>query len=283
MALGITLDFIAQSLFKYRGLIQMHIEGTYTLLAPPERVWHGMHDQHILLQTVPGLRQIETLDEHTFALSLAMNQEPLSGDCQAELIITEQQFPYHYRLALQGTHEQGQFRGEVTVHLQDRDQSTIVAYTGTVHLDASGEPPPTTLARGATKLLIQQFFIALDNQLQAHAALDADLAAVIERYDVYNAAVGTKSSNGVALQRATSDPVTAISPRVLAITAGAYERGLFPMVVHLLGLGHGQPEQEEIWMHRLRRASTIVSLLFLVWLGTRLPRPRARVPLSVHD
>jgi len=272
----------------------MHIEGTYTLLAPPERVWHGMRDQHILLSAVPGLRQIEARNEHTFAISLVMNQEPFIGDCEAELSIAEQQFPYHYRLALQGTNDQGQFRGEVTVHLQDRDQSTIVAYTGAVHLDASGEPPSTTLARGATKLLVQQFFIALDRQLQAHAALDADLAAVVERYDVYNAAVGIKSQNGVILQRDTSNPVTTVAPPAPSVAASAHQRGLFPKVVHLLGLGHGEPEREQIWTHRLRRASTVASLLFLVWLGTRLPRPRAKAsvgaaacpcpgPLDIHD
>jgi carbon monoxide dehydrogenase subunit G len=264
----------------------MHIEGTYTLLAPPERVWHGMRDQHILLHAVPGLTQIEALNEHTFALLLTMNQEPFIGDCQAELTITEQQFPYHYRLALQGTNDQGQFRGEVTIHLQDRDQSTVVAYTGTVHLDASGELPSITLARGATKLLIQQFFIALDNQLQVHAALDADLAAVVERYDVYNTAVGSKKQHGRILQRDTSSPVTTVSAQARSVTDSTQQRGLFPTLVHLLRLGNGEPEQELIWTHRLRRASTIVSLLFLVWLGTRLPRPRARSarrPLNIHN
>src|SRR5262249_35798976 len=127
------------------------------------------------------------------------------------------------------------------------------------------------------KLLIQQFFIALDNQLQAHAALDADLAAVVERYDVYNAAAGIKTQIGAILQRDTSNPVTTISPQSPSVTTSAHQRGLFPRVVQLLGLGHGEPEQEQIWTQRLRRASPIAGLLFLVWLGTRLPRPRARL------
>ena len=97
-------------LFECKGLIGMHIEGTYTLLAPPGRVWHGMRDQQILLRAVPGLRQIETFHEHTFSISLTMNQEPFVGDCQAELTISEQQFPYYYRLAIQGTNDQGQFQ-----------------------------------------------------------------------------------------------------------------------------------------------------------------------------
>src|SRR5579864_2792294 len=150
----------------------MHIEGTHTLLAPPEQVWHGMRDQQTLLRTVPGLREIEALDEHTFAISLTMNQEPFIGNCQSTLTISEQQFPYHYRIAIQGKNDLGQFHGKVSIHLQDRNHSTIVAYTGTVDLNPSGPGTSTSLARGATKLLIQQFFIALDDQLQANAALD---------------------------------------------------------------------------------------------------------------
>ena len=266
----------------------MHIEGTYTLLAPPERVWYGMRNQQVLFRAVPGMRQIETLDAHTFAISLTMNQEPFIGDCRGQLTISEQQFPYHYRIALQGTSNQGQFQGEVSVHLQNREQSTIVAYTGTIHLDATGEPPSVTLARGAAKLLIQQFFITLDDQLQAADALNADLGAVVERYDVYSATrtVGKKSHNGVILQKDTSNPIAAIPLQSSFVRADSEQRGLFPTLVHLLGLGHGEPEQEQMWTNRLRRASTIVSLLFLVWVGTRLPRPRTRLerlPLQIHD
>ncbi len=266
----------------------MHIEGTYTLLAPTERVWHGMRDQQILLHAVPGMREIEALDEHTFAISLTMNQEPFIGSCQGKLTISEQQFPYHYRIAIQGTNDQGQFRGEVSIHLQDRDNSTIVAYIGTVHLASSGQPTSTTLARGAAKLLIQQFFIALDDQLQAIDVLDADLAAVIERYDVYSAAgtAGIQNKNGAILKREAANPVMAIPPQSPAVIATSEQSGIFSTIVHLLRLGHGEPEQEQIWTRRLRRASTIASLLLLVWVGTRLPRPRARLecpPLSIHN
>ena len=256
----------------------MHIEGTYTLLAPPERVWHGMRDQQILLSAVPGMKQIEVLDERTFAISLTMDQEPFIGNCQGKITISEQQFPYHYRIALQGTNDQGQFRGEVSIHLQDRDDSTIIAYTGTVHLTFSGQAPSTTLARGAAKLLIQQFFTALDDLLGTHDAFDTDFAAVVERYDLYSkeGAIGAKSRNGIILRRDTTSQFVDPSSESPSTTDSSEQKGIFYTLVHLLGLGHGQAEQEQIWTRRLRGASTIAGLLFLVWLGTRLPRPRAR-------
>jgi uncharacterized protein len=257
----------------------MHIEGTYTLLASPQHVWHGIRDQQVLLHAMPGMKQIEALDEHTFAISLTIDQEPFIGSYQGKLTISEQRFPYHYHIAIQGTNDQGKFQGEVSIHLQERDDSTIVSYTGTLHLDSSGEVVPTTLARGAAKLLIQQFFTALDDQLQASNPREADFAAVVERYDLYGVAgtVGKRSKNGVILKR---DNVATTPLQSPSIVATSEQRGVFHTLVHLLGLGHGEPEQEQLWTRRLRRTSTIASLLFLVWLGTRLPRPRVKLGYS---
>jgi carbon monoxide dehydrogenase subunit G len=263
----------------------MHIEGTYTLPAPPKYVWHGMRDQQMLLRAMPGMKQIEALDEYTFAISLTMSQEPFIGNYQSKLTISEQQFPHHYRIAIQGTNEHRQFRGEVSIHLQDRDESTIVSYSGTLHLDSSGEGISTNLARGAAKLLIQQFFSALNDQLQVNKALDDDFAAVIEYYDPYGIA-GMKSENGVILKEDMSKHVATTPLQSPSMITTSEQRGVFYTLVHLLGLGHGEPEQEQIWTRRLRRTGTIASLVFLVWLGTRLPRPQVKLEyplLSVDD
>jgi carbon monoxide dehydrogenase subunit G len=255
----------------------MHIEGTYTLLAPPAQVWHGMQNQQILLRTVPGIKQVEALDEHTFAITFTVNQMPFTGSYTGKVTILEQQFPYHYRIAIKSENEQRQFHGEVSIHFQDREHSTIVAYAGTLHL-ATPEPHPTsiTLARGATKLLIQQFFTALDDQLRTSDLQDTDLAATIERYDTYSTAgtVGIKSKNSLLLQREVANNGTAMLSPAFSAVAPAQQTGIFYALVHFLKLGHGEPEQEQRWINRLRRASTISSLLLLIWIGTRLPRQR---------
>ena len=163
-----------------------------------------------------------------------------------------------------------------------------MAYTGTVHLDPSGQAISTTLARGATKLLIQQFFTALDDLLGTHDALDTDFAAVVERYDLYSTTgtVGTEKQKWDNFAEGYIKPSAAISPQSPSGTTSSEQRGVLYTLVHLLGLGQGEPEQEQIWTRRLRGASTIVGLLFLVWLGTRLPRPRAKPecpPLTIDN
>jgi carbon monoxide dehydrogenase subunit G len=217
----------------------MNIEGTYTLLAPPGRVWHAMLEQQILLHTVPGIKQIEALDKHTFAIALTINQTPFIGNYEGTFTLSEQQFPSHYLLAIQIKSEQEQFHGKISIQLHDREHSTIVAYTGTIHLASMQQSTPTTLARGAAKLLIQQFFTALDEQLSVN-------------------------------------DITIFPPQSSSISTHYKQKGLFYTFIRLLKLGDGEPEQEQIWARRLRRASAISSLLLLVWIGTRLPRQRGK-------
>jgi len=42
-------------------------------------------------------------------------------------------------------------------------------------------------------------------------------------------------------------------------------------VVRRLGLGEGDPVEEERWVKRVRRFGVLSILLLLVWVGTRLP------------
>jgi carbon monoxide dehydrogenase subunit G len=249
----------------------MNIEGTYTLLAPPERVWHGILHQDILLHTVPGIKQIEAIDAHTFAIALTLDQMPFVGNYTGKLTILEQQAPYHYLIAIEGEGEQERFHGDISIHLQDRETTTIVTYTGTIHPDApTAQSTSITLARGAAKLLIQQFFTALDDQLHVNDRQTDSYATKIEQYDAYNTtgAIGVKSKNGVLLKKEASNDIT------FNVRPSAEQQGIFYKLAHLLRLGNGELEQEQIWAYRLRRATTLSGLLFLVWIGTRLPRRR---------
>ena len=246
----------------------MKIEGTHTLLAPPEAVWHTMLDTQVLLQTVPGITDLQQQTDQTeqsFAITLTLNQKPFTGTYQGSLRIVEQHFPYHYRIAVQGSADQIRVRGEGSLHFQGRAGSTIVAYTGNVHFEAEGQRASTTLARGAAKLLIEQFFTTLDSYLQSHIS--------IEEQSGDSLFVGEKNhyvpSTSIDVQRMGQITILAeATPKDKDL------QGFWYRVVHLLRLGDGELELERIWIRRLRRASTISALLLLVWLGTQLPRKR---------
>jgi uncharacterized protein len=249
----------------------MKIEGTYTLHAPLDQVWHGMQNPHILRQVVPGLEKIEALDEKTFTLLLTMNQAPFVGTYGGRTTITERQYPYHFCIALQSNNDQGSLRGDIHIHLQNRAESTIVAYTGTIHLDSYGQKSSTTLARGAAKLLLQQFFTALNDQLNEHKATNDDLAASSEYYQTFDTTsnVSIKNKNGIALQKKTDENIT-LTPDPLWTEKRGEHQSICYKIAHILKSGNGNPEQEHLWTYRLRTTGMIAGLLFLIWVGMQI-------------
>ena len=229
----------------------MEIEGTYTLQALPEEVWRCLMDRQLLLRTIPGIEQLERIDTHTHALAVCIKLAPLIGTYRGRVIITDRKYPSYYRVVIEGEEgQQNSMSGEGVVHLNRHDGTTIITYKGTLKLGKIGTLVPSSVARGAAKLLIQQFFTSLEEQLRLISTSANDVYVAEET--VHVSTVKRTSSPHAVRSKAT--------PTMLQ------------RVVHLLRLGSGNPMQEEQWTNRIRRVSTISALLFLVWVGTRLPR-----------
>ena len=239
----------------------MHIEGTYTLQALPGEVWNCLMDQEVLLRTVPGIERIEQIDSDSYAVAIHIKQAPFIDTYNGRVTVTEQQYPYHYRLAIEGEGRQSAISGSGSVHLNERDGSTIIAYQGSLSVSKAGVRLPISLIKGAAKLFIQQYFTALADQLHTqHVNAEALAIEGVEQPSILK----NESGNIVILPPA---PATAAD-------SGLATKSVFATIVHVLGLGAGDPEQEARWENRLRRVSVISLLLFLVWVGTRLPRRR---------
>jgi len=235
----------------------MNIEGTYTLQAPPEDVWSCLMDQQVLSRTIPGVERLELIEKDIYALVIHIKYAPLVGTYQGRAIISEQQYPYHYQITLQGDGRHSGVTGVGHVSLSERDNKTVVAYSGTVTLGKLGAVLPGSAAKGAAKLLIQQFFTALAEQLRttSHART-----------------VPGQEAEWPAITRQPGGNIVVIPPPV---TTKRQNKPTFARaVVRWLALGGEDPVQQAQWEQRVRRISTISGLLLLVWIGTRLPRRR---------
>ncbi len=242
----------------------MNIEGTYTLQAVAEDVWQCLMDPQVLLHTIPGIERLVQVKNDTYAVSLHVKNAPLIGTYSGTITITEQQYPYHYRLQIEGEGRQSSISGSGTVHLNGHDHYTIIAYTGTLTIGKLGTLLPPPVVKGAAKMLIQQFFTALADQLRASSP-----AQVSASEEIAGAAVVRQPGGNIVIL----PPVPSIPPaaQVAAPTTG---QRVTHTIVRLLGLGGGDPEQQERWANRLRRIGIASVLLLLVWVGTRLPRRR---------
>ena len=246
----------------------MNIEGTYTLQGMPEEVWRCLMDPQVLRRTIPGLERLERENTHRYAVTLHIRQAPLIGLYQGYVTISEQQYPSQYHMAIESEGKQGKISGEGAIQLSRHDENTVVSYKGTLNAGKLAALLPPPVAQGAAKLLIQQFFTGL-----------AEYLRTLNRVEVAVSLSGTQNGD-----ISEEEPVEALET---AASASGATRGFFsslpalfpagrtPLLlstVRRLGLGEGNPAEEARWTERARRLGFVMTLLTLVWVGTRLPR-----------
>ena len=229
----------------------MEIEGTYTLRATPLQVWHLLGDRQVLLHTIPEIKKLEPVDDFTHELALHLNYEPLTGTYYSNVDIADRQYPNHVHIIFESVRDtQDTMSGEAIVDIQSHEDTTTVTYQGDITLHKAGTLLQRTVIKGAIKLLIQQFFTALEEQLwQQQAAIKHEEEEIIIRTSIQRSAPQT----GTRPEQAQAQPITFLQ-----------------RIVHLLRLGQGDVSEEIRWTQRIRRTGYASMLLFLVWVGTRI-------------
>jgi carbon monoxide dehydrogenase subunit G len=236
----------------------MNIEGTYTVQAPPDHVWDSLMDPQVLLNIIPGVEKLEKLDGNIYELTIQIKHAPLKGSYHGNITVTDQQFPHQYCIEIRGEGRQTLFSGNGRVQLDEQNNNTIISYKGELKQDRRSSLLPPAVLKGAAKLLIQQFFAALALQL------------------------GTRPSTGpIDIRTATTDPafqwsgdtITTLPPKLSAQPETPAQRATLLQTLlrwsHLVG---DDPQELAHWETRIRRFGLITGFLFLVWIGTRIPK-----------
>lgn len=228
----------------------MDIDGTYTLQAAPEVVLSLLMDLHTLQRTIPGIEGLERMAEDTYAFTLHIKNTPLRGSYSVNATATKMEYPFSYHMRAEGEGIPGTFHAEWDISLTARDENTVVAYQGSLHFSRANTQLPSPLVKGIIKVLIQQFFMSVADYLR---------------------------SASLSYQNASKAHIAQLDAS--QIHNGRVESSTFPdkssflyNIVRQLGLGDNDPFLEQQWVNRLRRIGIISMLLFLVWVGTRLPR-----------
>ncbi len=243
----------------------MDIEGTYTLQAPLEEVCQCLRDLQTLRHAMPGLEGLEHTGRLAYAFTLRIKQAPLRGVYQGKVMVHSA--PYldpltSYRFSIEGDGQHNPFQGIWDICLSQQNNNTVVAYSGALNPGRMSALLPPSLVKGAVKILIQQFFANLAEQLRA----TPDALYLAPGFDAskthpYRVGAGLAPALETHLAPALVDP----PPSVPAQT-------IMHRLVRLAGLGHHDAALEEQWVTRLKRLGAFSVLLLLMWIGTRLPR-----------
>lgn len=232
----------------------MQIEGTYTLQAPAENVWSCLMDQQTIQHTLPGLERLTKIDEHTYSFAIHLRHAPLRGTYTGRASVLESRYPSSYHLQVEGEGQSSMFRSECDVRLTTHNENTVVSYQGALQLGRSSTLVPASLVKATIKVLLQQFFTALTDQLRTEQESPVYLTTLEEMYEM---PFMEEQISEQLLKTHLASPPT-----------------LLHWLVRLLGLGQRNPDREEQWVRRLRQVGIAAFLLLLVWAGTRLPGRR---------
>lgn len=225
----------------------MNIEGTYTFQSKLTKIRQSLTRQEVLQQAIPGLEHLEALDNNRYNIAIHIKYPPLVGTYQGQVSFTEDLLPASYRLLIENNGEPNTITGVGSIQLHEIGDNTTVNYKGTLTISKHGMRLTPAVTKGALKMLIQQFFTSLSDQLHTNytSAGEDNGDTTLDIVIPYPTPVQPETSSSLALK-----------------------------IARLLGLGKDNILQEAIWTERIRQISLVSGLLFLVWVGTRLPRKK---------
>ncbi len=231
----------------------MNIEGTYTFQAKSDEIRQSLEDQETLRSSIPGLEQLERVDDDRYSIAIHIKYAPLVGSYRGYVSVSRDEQPGAYRFVIESSGGPDTISGIGSVQFHESGDNTTLTYKATLTINKRGTrlSPAVTrgaVTRGAAKLLIQQFFTVLADQVHT------------DKVSLTEEVVGSNGHQDIFISASAS---STLAP----ITHG---------IVHLLRLGANDPLQEAIWASRIRRIGLISGFLLLVWIGTRLP-PRRRL------
>ncbi len=145
----------------------MKLTGTQTFLAPRQQVWNFLTDPHRLAKCMPGCENLEPVGEHEFSGVINVGLAAVKGVYNGKVKLDELQPPVHYKMILDGKGKQGFIKGAGTIDLEEQTGQTVLKYNGDVQIGGPLASVGQRMIDGAAKMMIGQFFTAMEAELKA--------------------------------------------------------------------------------------------------------------------
>lgn len=145
----------------------MKLSGTQTFTAPRQTVWNLLTNPDCLAKCMPGCEKLETTAENEYSGEINVGLAAVKGKFNGKVKLEDIEAPSHYKLGLDGRGKQGFIKGSGTIDLEEHEGRTLLNYRGDVHLGGPLASVGQRLVDGAAKMMIGQFFTALEAEVKA--------------------------------------------------------------------------------------------------------------------
>ncbi|HEV8711273.1 MAG TPA: carbon monoxide dehydrogenase subunit G [Candidatus Binatia bacterium] len=145
----------------------MKLTGTQTFPAPRQKVWAFLIDPQCLAKCMPGCEKLEPIGENEYSGIINVGLAAVKGVYNGKVKLAEIQPPTHYKMTLDGKGRQGFIKGSGTIDLAEQNGQTVLSYSGDVHIGGPLASVGQRMIDGAAKMMIGQFFTALEAEIKA--------------------------------------------------------------------------------------------------------------------
>ncbi len=148
----------------------MHLEGTYLLKTPRERVWIFISDPEEIAHCLPDLQSFEMKDSKTFTVTVKVGISFVRGSFKFDFALLDQDPPSHSKFEAVGKGAGVSVRLTATIDLREVDaNSTELSWKTDAELGGLlGEISPS-LIQSSTHKFTEQFFACVRMKLESQA------------------------------------------------------------------------------------------------------------------
>ena len=145
----------------------MKVSGTHLLNAPRDRVWQCLNDPAFLKECLPGCESMEATGPDQYRVTLTVGIAAVKGKYAGSVTLSEKEPPQRFKMQVEGKGTGGFMQGTGLLELSEDPQGTKVTYQGDVQVGGPIASVGQRLLEGAAKMMVGQFFTAVNTQLAA--------------------------------------------------------------------------------------------------------------------
>ncbi len=146
----------------------MEVKGTKVMIASPHPLYRALTNPAVLMQTMPGLKQLQSQGLGTYAAEMEMGVASIRGRYHGILHIQETRPPEAYRLSLNGRGPAGTIQMVMEVGLEPQGSATALHYLGKASMEGKVAGLGQKLLDGVAHLVLTQFFSGIEEYLHGH-------------------------------------------------------------------------------------------------------------------
>jgi uncharacterized protein len=146
------------------------VSGTQLLNAPRDRVWQLLNDPAFLKMCLPGCESMEATGPDQYQATLTLGIAVVKGKYSGSVALSEKDPPQRFKMQVEGKGTGGFMQGTGLLELSDDLQGTKVTYQGDIQVGGPIASVGQRLLDGAAKMMVGQFFSAVNKQLATMAS-----------------------------------------------------------------------------------------------------------------